>query len=138
MSGDVRAQEVSSGDLDFRAEFVVLERRISGKKTCLKFVNVKTNLIGSKHVIIEDLASDGINERVGDPCTIVSSSDLAKLVGANLVHGDFVGLGVVFDRNLSRHSAHGGDLSPGNMLNIKPYEIKKKTNLWQVWMRSRT
>ena len=89
-------------------------------------------------MIIEDLASDGINERVSDPCTIVSSSDLTKLVGANLVHGNFVGLGVVLDRNLSRHSAHGGDLAPGNMLSMKPYEIKKKTNLWQVWMRSRT
>lgn len=41
MSGDVRAQEISSGDLDLRAEFVVLERRIPSKKTRLKFVNTK-------------------------------------------------------------------------------------------------
>ena len=82
----------------------------------------KTNLVRSEHVSIEDLASNGIDERVGNPCAVVSSSDFAELVSANLVHGDLVGLGIVLDRNLGRHSTHGGDLASGNMVDKIPYQ----------------
>src|SRR5262245_25026579 len=41
------------------------------------------------------------------PCPIMPGMDLAEFVLANLVECSFVRDGIVLDRNLSSHSAHG-------------------------------
>jgi hypothetical protein len=60
-------------------------------------------------VLIKDLTCDRVDEGMGNPCSVVPCSHFAKLVSADLFHGYFVGLGVIFDRDLRRHSAHSGD-----------------------------
>ena len=73
-----------------------------------------THLVRSEHVFIEDLHRNLVNQRVRNPGTVVSSSDLAQLVGAHFGHGYLVRLGVILDRNLGRHSSHGCDFTPTN------------------------
>ena len=57
-------------------------------------------LIRTKHVLIKDLTSNLVDQGVCDPGAVMSSSDFAELIRADLVHGDFVGLEVVLDRDL--------------------------------------
>ncbi len=76
-AGHRRVQQVRRGDLHLGAQVVVL--------------------VGPEHVLVEHLARDLVDERVRDPCAVVSGSDLTELVRADLGHGDFVSLGVVLD-----------------------------------------
>lgn len=64
-------------------------------------------LVGSRHVLVEDLGGDAGEGRVGDPGTVVAGADLAELVGADTLHGLVVGGGVVLDGDLSSHATHG-------------------------------
>lgn len=68
-------------------------------------------LIGTKHVLVKDFACNLVDERVGDPGTVVAIRDLAELVGTDLLHSYFVCFEVIFDRNLRRHSTHSGDFA---------------------------
>jgi hypothetical protein len=70
-----------------------------------------TDLIRTQHVLIEDLSGDFVNQRVGDPRTIMTVGDFPKLVCTDLVHCDLVCFFVAFDGNLSGHSTNGGDLA---------------------------
>lgn len=63
-------------------------------------------------MLVEDTAGDRFNKGVSNPGSIMSSSDLAKLVSADLSHRNFIRLGVVLDRNLCRHATHSSDLAP--------------------------
>ena len=49
---------------------------------------------------------------MSDPRPVVTVPGLAFLVGANLGQSLFIGLGVVLDRDLGRHPAHGVDVAP--------------------------
>ena len=62
-------------------------------------------------MLVEDLGSNLVDERVSDPSTVVAVGDLTELVSADLGHGNLVGLGVVLDGDLSRHTTHGGNLA---------------------------
>jgi len=62
-------------------------------------------------VLIEDLAGDFVNQRVGDPRTIMTAGDFPELVCTDLVHCDLIRFFVAFDGNLSGHSTNGGDLA---------------------------
>lgn len=68
-------------------------------------------LVGALHVLVKDLHGDGDEGGVSDPSAVVAGSDLAELVGADLGHGLLVALWVVLERDLGRHTAHGGDLA---------------------------
>ena len=57
-------------------------------------------LIRTKHVLIKHLTSNLVDQGVRDPGAVVPSSDFAELIRADLVHGDFIGLEVVLDRDL--------------------------------------
>jgi len=63
-------------------------------------------------VLVKDVAGNLVDEGVRNPGSVVSSGDLAVLVCPDLLHSDLVGLGVIFDRDLRRHSAHGSDFAP--------------------------
>jgi hypothetical protein len=69
------------------------------------------HLVGSGHVLVEDLGCDGGERWVSHPGTVVAGTYLAKLVGANLCHSSIVCLLVVLDGNLSSHTTHGVDAS---------------------------
>ena len=72
----------------------------------------RTNLVGTEHMIVKNFSSYYIYEGVSDPGAVMSGSDLAELISTDFVHRDLIGLGVVFDGNLGRHSAHGCHLAP--------------------------
>ena len=61
-------------------------------------------LVGSGHVLVEYLGSDGGESRVCHPGTIVTSTNLTQLVGAHTLHGLIVGSLVVLDGDLSGHT----------------------------------
>lgn len=63
-------------------------------------------------MLVKDLTSNRVDEGVSNPSAVVTSSDFAELVSSDLGHGDLVGLGVVLDRDLSRHATHSGDFTP--------------------------
>ena len=68
--------------------------------------------MGAKHVLVENLHRDLVDERVRNPSSVVAVGDLTELVGADLSHRDLVGLRVVLNRDLCGHSTHSGDSPP--------------------------
>lgn len=88
-------------------------------------------------MFVEDLPSDDFNERVSNPCPIMSSSDFTKLISADLVHSNFVGFGVVLDGDLSRHSTHSCDLPPvaslDEELDIGVHKVNGHRDILAVW-----
>jgi hypothetical protein len=86
-AGELGVQEVLGGDLDFLAADV--------------------ELVGSRHVLVEDLGGDAGEDGVGDPSAVVAGLDFAQLVGADRVHCLLVGFLVVLDGDLGCHAAHG-------------------------------
>lgn len=64
-------------------------------------------LVGSRHVLVEDFGSDGGQGRVSDPGAVVTSPDFAELVLSDAVHGLVVGFLVVLDGDLGGHATHG-------------------------------
>lgn len=91
LARDLRVQQVGSGNLDLGPKVVVLVR--------------------SEHMFVEYLASDLVDERMGDPGSVVASGDFTQLVRSDLGHGNLVGLGVVLDGDLSGHAAHRSNLA---------------------------
>lgn len=79
-----------------------------------------TYLVGTEHVFVKDLASDGLDQGMSNPGAIMTGGDLAELVSANLVHGDFVGPRIVLDGDLGGHATHGSDLAPMASLDEEP------------------
>lgn len=107
-AGDVHVEQVVGRDVDVLA--------------------ADEELVGSGHVLVEDLGGDGREGGVRDPGSggvnqggldrglkdkrslpVVAGADLAELVGADVVHGLVVGGLVLLDRDLGRHAAHGVD-----------------------------
>ena len=72
----------------------------------------RTNLVRAEHVLVEDLHSDPVDERVGNPSTIVTVRDLAELICADLVHGDLVRSRVVLNGDLGGHATHSSNSPP--------------------------
>ena len=64
-------------------------------------------LVGARHVLIEYGFSDRHQTWVRDPRPVASVVHFAELVLANFRKRNFVGRGVILDRDLRRHSAHG-------------------------------
>ena len=64
-------------------------------------------LVRLRHELVEDLLRDRHEVRVGDPGAVVAGLGLALLVGAHLLEGRLVDLGVLAVGNLRRHAAHG-------------------------------
>src|SRR6266702_3795723 len=92
-----------------------------------------TYLIGTQHMLIEDLMGNLVDQRMGNPGSVMPIGDFSKLVRADLVHRDFVCLLVVLDGNLSRHPTNGGHLASGNsMLGLNLISLTSKAYLWQV------
>ena len=115
LPGNFGVQQILRSDLDFRTEVVVLYiAKVINILSCLgSSVEWKaTNLVGTEHVSVENLARDGVDEGVGNPGAVVAGGDFTKLVGADLGHRDFIGLGVVLDGDLSGHASHGSNLTP--------------------------
>jgi hypothetical protein len=65
------------------------------------------NLVGRRHILIENSFGDGHQARVRYPGAIVPIGNFAQLVSANPIQGDFVSLGIIFDGDLGRHATHG-------------------------------
>lgn len=57
-------------------------------------------------MFVEDVHGDLVDERVGDPCAIMSSFDFTQLVCANFGHRNLVGLFVPLDGDLGGHATH--------------------------------
>ena len=72
---------------------------------------VNTDLIGTHHVLIEDLTGNFVNQRVGDPSAIMTVGDFSKLVCADLIHRNLVCFFITLDRNLGGHPTNGGNLA---------------------------
>jgi hypothetical protein len=68
-------------------------------------------LIGTQHVLIEDLTGDFVNKRVGDPSTVMAIGDFPKLVCADLIHRDLVCFLITLDGNLGGHPTNCGNLA---------------------------
>lgn len=87
-------------------------------------------------MLVEDLHRDLVEERVGNPCPVMSVRDFAVFVGTDFGHSDLVGFLIALDGDLSRHSAHSCDLAPihvGRGLEVrKKIEQGGRTYLWQV------
>lgn len=66
-------------------------------------------LVGSGHVLVEDLGGNAGQGRVSNPSAVVASADLTELVVADIVHGLVIGLLVVLDGDLCGHATHGVD-----------------------------
>jgi len=75
----------------------------------LNFFTAHVELVGRRHVLVEDFGCNTGEDWVGDPGTVVAGLDLTQLVGADRVHGLVVGFLVVLDGNLGCHAAHGVD-----------------------------
>ena len=86
-AGELCVEEILGRDLDFFAAHV--------------------ELVGSRHVLVEDLSGNAGEDGVSDPGAIVAGADLTQLVGAHGVHCLLVGFLVVLDRDLGCHAAHG-------------------------------
>jgi hypothetical protein len=68
-------------------------------------------LIGTQHVLIEDLTGDFVNKRVGDPSTVMAAGDFPKLVCADLIHRDLICFFITLDGDLGGHPTNCGDLA---------------------------
>lgn len=94
---------------------------------------VSNYLVRSEHILVEDFHGDLVDERVGDPSTIMAVCDLTELVVVDLLHGNLVGLGVILDGDLGRHTTHGRNLAPERAGSIYRHKtIGCGTHLWQV------
>lgn len=91
-AGDLGVQQVLGADFDLLAADVVL--------------------VGTVHVLVEDVHGDLADQRVRDPGAVVARGDFAELVGADFGHGGCVGLFVVLDGDLSGHASHRSDFAP--------------------------
>ena len=74
-------------------------------------------LVGLRHVLIEDFLGNRNQAGMGDPCSIVPGFYLAQFVGSHLFERLFIGGGIVANRNLGRHAAHGVNTAPVASLN---------------------
>ena len=75
---------------------------------------------------IENFHSDSIEERVGNPGSVVAVLNFSELVDTDFIHCDLVSLDVILNGNLGRHSAHGGHLAPEKIkLSDKKYSSGK-------------
>lgn len=81
-----------------------------------------TDLVGTFHVLVKDIHGNLDEGGVRDPSSIVTGLDFSLLVRSDFVHGDLIGILVVLNGDLSRHSAHGRDFSPGQCINEMPLE----------------
>ena len=84
-------------------------------------------------MLVENFQSDVIKEGVGNPGSVMAVLDFSEFVGTDLAHSDLVGLEVILDGDLGRHSAHGGNLAPekiGSEFVCTKYG--RGTHLWQV------
>jgi len=89
LAGYVHVKQVVGGDLDILA--------------------THEELVGSRHVLIEDLRGDRGEGRVSNPSAVVAGAHLTQLVSAHAFEGFLVGYGVILDRDLSSHATHGVD-----------------------------
>ncbi len=92
-------------------------------------------------MLVEDLHSDLVDERVRDPGTVVAVGDLAKLVCADLGHSGLIRLGIVLDWDLRGHATHRRYTSPNpraSALDLTESRENVYAYLWQVWINSRT
>lgn len=62
-------------------------------------------------MLIENLTSDFVNERMGNPSTVMAVGDFPKLVSADLIHRDLVCFFISLDGNLGGHPTNCGDLA---------------------------
>ena len=69
-------------------------------------------LVRAQHELVEDLHRNFVEERVGNPGTVVPVLDFAQLVLPDLAHRNLVRLGIILDRDLRAHAAHRSDLAP--------------------------
>ena len=72
-------------------------------------------------MLVENFQSNIVEEGVSNPGSVVAVFDLSQLVGTDFAHSDLVGLEVVLDRDLGRHSAHSGDLAPVKISSVFVY-----------------
>src|SRR5699024_5416738 len=84
LAGDVGVQEVVGTDVHI--------------------LTAHKQLVRSGHVLVEDFRRNRRQRRVGNPGTVVASTDLTQLVGTDALHGLVVGSGVVLDGDLSGHT----------------------------------
>jgi hypothetical protein len=106
------ALHVSETDVEVLADALLGDRagelgvqEILGRD--LDFLTAHVELVGRRHVLVEDLCCDAGEDRVGDPGAVVAGADFAQLVGTHGVHRLLVGFLVVLDGDLGCHAAHG-------------------------------
>lgn len=101
-----------------------------------------TYLVGPEHVLIKDPTGDRLNQRVSNPGSVMTGSDLAKLVSTDFVHSDFVGLGIIFNGDLRGHATHSSDLAPMASLDEEPdigvHEMYGHSDIFTVGKNSAT
>lgn len=100
------------------------------------WVERRTDLVRTNHVLVEDLHRDLVDERVSDPSPVMSVRDFAILVGTDFGHSDLVGFLVALDGDLSGHSAHGRDFAPVNVARKLQSERKGSTEEELTYGRS--
>ena len=64
-------------------------------------------LVGRRHMLVEHFLRNRHQRRVRHPRAVATVGDFAELVLAHFFEGGLVGYGIVLDRNLCGHSAHG-------------------------------
>ena len=69
-------------------------------------------LVRARHMCVEDVECNLVNERMCDPGAVMPISDLAQLVCLDLVHSDLIRLRIVLNRDICGHAAHSRNLSP--------------------------
>lgn len=69
------------------------------------------HLVGGRHMLIENLGSNGCEGWMCHPGAVVASTDFTEFVLSDFVHGLVVGLRVVLDGDLSSHTTHCMDAS---------------------------
>lgn len=73
-------------------------------------------------MLVEDLPSNLVDERVCDPGPVVPVGDFAQLVRAHLLHRNLIRLVIALDRDLSGHSTHGGNFSSEKVSQYDPFQ----------------
>ena len=64
-------------------------------------------LVGSRHVFVEDFSGDLSQSWMGNPSTVVAGAHFTEFVLSDGVHGLVVRFFVVLDRDLGGHASHG-------------------------------
>ncbi len=72
----------------------------------MEVLELAVDLVGLGHVFVENFLGDGHKPRMGDPGAVVADGRFAFLVGADLVHGNFIQLHVALVRDVRGHAAH--------------------------------